>query len=185
MKGCGLVVTVDCGTNAHLAAGGSCRGRARGDRRRSSRRRTAVCPRATAIVNPNRLDETSPHGSLAAVGVAFLLVVAVNRAATARRVGTAAAALEPDLLGWLDLVALGTVCDVVPLTGVNRALVAQGIKVARRNANPPGLAALAAVAGVNEPIDAYHLGFVNRPTRQRRRGGVGAADPRRAPARHG
>jgi single-stranded-DNA-specific exonuclease len=81
---------------------------------------------------------------------------------------------EPNLLDWLDLVALGTVCDVVPLSGVNRALVAQGIKVARRNANP-GLAALAAVAGVNEPLDAYHLGFVLGP-RVNAGGRVGAAD---------
>ena len=70
-------------------------------------------------------------------------------------------------------MALGTVCDVVPLTGFNRALVAQGIKVARRNANP-GLAALAAVAGVTEPLDAYHLGFVLGP-RVNAGGRVGAA----------
>src|SRR5205085_11072017 len=69
---------------------------------------------------------------------------------------------EPDLLQWLDLVALGTVCDVVKLTGVNRALVAQGIKVARRGENP-GLRALAAVGRVSSPIDAYHLGFVLGP----------------------
>jgi single-stranded-DNA-specific exonuclease len=72
------------------------------------------------------------------------------------------------------LVALGTVCDVVPLAGLNRALVAQGIKVARRRDNP-GLAALAAVAGVAEPIDAYHLGFVLGP-RVNAGGRVGAAD---------
>ena len=81
---------------------------------------------------------------------------------------------EPDLMGWLDLVALGTVCDVVPLAGLNRALVAQGIKIARRNANP-GMAALTAVAGVNEPLDAYHLGFVLGP-RVNAGGRVGAAD---------
>ena len=75
---------------------------------------------------------------------------------------------------WLDLVALGTVCDVVPLTGINRALVAQGIKVARRGANP-GLAALAAVGRVTSPIDAYHLGFVLGP-RVNAGGRVGAAD---------
>jgi single-stranded-DNA-specific exonuclease len=77
-------------------------------------------------------------------------------------------------MGWLDLVALGTVCDVVPLAGLNRAFVAQGIKVARHNPNP-GLAALAAVAGVNEPLDAYHLGFVLGP-RVNAGGRVGAAD---------
>src|SRR5262249_41843837 len=130
-------------------------------------------PCATAIVNPNRLDESSPHGSLAAVGVAFLLVVAVNRAL--RQSGWyVGERIEPDLMGWLDLVALGTVCDVVPLVGLNRAFVAQGIKIARRNANV-GLAALAAVAGVNEPLDAYHLGFVLGP-RVNAGGRVGSAD---------
>jgi single-stranded-DNA-specific exonuclease len=77
-------------------------------------------------------------------------------------------------MGWLDLVALGTVCDVVPLFGINRALVAQGIKIARHNANP-GLAALAAVAGVSEPLDAHHLGFFLGP-RVNAGGRVGAAD---------
>jgi single-stranded-DNA-specific exonuclease len=132
-----------------------------------------LLPAAIAIVNPNRLDEESPHRNLAAVGVAFLLVVAVNRAL--RQAGWYANdRTEPELMGWLDLVALGTICDVVPLFGINRALVAQGIKVARRNANP-GLAALGAIAGVNEPIDAYHLGFLLGP-RVNAGGRVGAAD---------
>ena len=76
------------------------------------------------------------------MGVAFLLVVALNRAL--RRAGWYETRPEPDLLAWLDLVALGTVCDVVPLTGLNRALVAQGLKVMRRRGNI-GLAALADV----------------------------------------
>jgi single-stranded-DNA-specific exonuclease len=171
-EGARVVVTVDCGTNAHLPLAEAA---------------TAglevivvdhhvaepLLPCAAAIVNPNRLDEESPHSGLAAVGVAFLLVVAVNRAL--RLAGWyAGGRAEPDLLGWLDLVALGTVCDVVPLTGLNRAFVAQGIKVARRNANP-GFAALAAVAGINEPLDAYHLGFVLGP-RVNAGGRVGAAD---------
>ena len=140
-----------------------------------------LLPRAVAVVNPNRLDESSPHGALAAVGVAFLLVVAVNR--ELRRAGWyGAGRTEPDLLQWLDLVALGTVCDVVPLAGVNRALVAQGTKVARRRDNP-GLAALAAVAGIGEPIDTYHLGLCARPAGQCRRPGR-RRRPRRAPARN-
>jgi single-stranded-DNA-specific exonuclease len=171
-EGLRVVVTVDCGTNAHLPLA---------DAADSGLDVIVIdhhvaeplLPRAAAVVNPNRLDENSSHGSLAAVGVAFLLVVAVNRAL--REAGWyAGARCEPDLLGWLDLVALGTVCDVVPLTGLNRALVAQGIKVARRGANP-GLAALAAVAGVTEPLDAYHLGFVLGP-RVNAGGRIGAAD---------
>src|SRR6266478_1549416 len=171
-EGARVVVTVDCGMTAHLPLAEAA----------DAGLDVIVIdhhvpeptlPAAIAIVNPNRLDEESPHGSLAAVGVAFLLVVALNRAL--RLAGWYVnGRAEPDLMGWLDLVALGTVCDVVPLFGVNRALVAQGIKVARHNANP-GLAALAAVAGVSEPLDAYHLGFLLGP-RVNAGGRVGAAD---------
>ncbi|HWD60351.1 MAG TPA: single-stranded-DNA-specific exonuclease RecJ [Stellaceae bacterium] len=172
--GVGLVVTVDCGTTAHEALEAA---------------RTAgldlividhhvaepLLPSAIAVVNPNRLDEASAHGQLAAVGVAFLLAVAANRAL--RDAGWYHDRPEPDLMQWLDLVALGTVCDVVPLTGLNRALVAQGIKVARRGANPGmvALAALGAANGRSEPIDAYQLGFVLGP-RVNAGGRVGAAD---------
>jgi single-stranded-DNA-specific exonuclease len=171
-EGASLVVTVDCGTTAHqpLAAAGEC-----GldviviDHHVAE----PLLPAAIALVNPNRLDEVSPHGSLAAVGVAFLLVVAVNRAL--REAGWYSAARpEPDLLEWLDLVALGTVCDVVPLNGLNRAFVAQGLKVARRRTNP-GLDALVAVAAINEAIDAHHLGFALGP-RVNAGGRVGESD---------
>jgi single-stranded-DNA-specific exonuclease len=171
-EGLRVAVTVDCGTNAHLPLA---------DAADAGLEVIVVdhhvaeplLPRAFAIVNPNRLDETSPPGQLAAVGVAFLLAVAVNRAL--RRDGWySGGRAEPDLLQWLDLVALGTVCDVVPLTGVNRALVAQGIKVARRNGNP-GLTALGAIANLNEPLDAYHLGFILGP-RVNAGGRVGEAD---------
>jgi single-stranded-DNA-specific exonuclease len=171
-EGIRVVVTVDCGTNAHSPLAEAA---AAGLEVIVVDHHVAepLLPRAAAIVNPNRLDEESPHGALAAVGVAFLLIVAVNRAL--RRAGWYAGdRAEPDLTGWLDLVALGTVCDVVPLAGLNRAFVAQGIKVARRGDNP-GLMALAAVAGVNEPLDAYHLGFVLGP-RVNAGGRVGAAD---------
>src|SRR5271166_4268125 len=164
-EGARVVVTVDCGTNAHLPLAEAA---AAGLEVIVVDHHVAepLLPRATAIVNPNRLDEASPHRGLAAVGVAFLLVVAVNRAL--RQAGWyGAGRSEPDLLGWLDLVALGTVCDVVPLAGLNRALVAQGIKVARRNANA-GLAALAAVAGVNEPLAAEFAGRLDVYNRERR-----------------
>jgi single-stranded-DNA-specific exonuclease len=176
-EGAAVVVTVDCGATAHapLAAAADC-----GldvivvDHHATE----PLLPPALALINPNRLDETSPHGALAAVGVAFLLVVAVNRALREagwyRRGGDGGGRGEPDLLQWLDLVALGTVCDVVPLTGLNRAFVAQGIKVARQARNA-GLRALASVGGVSSPIDAYHLGFVLGP-RVNAGGRVGAAD---------
>lgn len=130
-------------------------------------------PRAIAVVNPNRLDEAPGFGQLAAVGVTFLLVVAINRRLRAMGYYTPDRP-EPNLLGWLDLVALGTVCDVVPLTGLNRALVGQGLKILRGRSNV-GLAALADVAGVAEPPGAYHLGFLLGP-RVNAGGRVGQAD---------
>ncbi|HEX3953456.1 MAG TPA: single-stranded-DNA-specific exonuclease RecJ [Stellaceae bacterium] len=170
-EGAAVVVTVDCGATAHepLAAAAD----AGLDVIVVDHHVTEpLLPRSLALINPNRLDETSPHGVLAAVGVAFLMVVALNRAL--RDAGWYGTRPEPDLLQWLDLVALGTVCDVVPLTGLNRALVAQGIRVMRRAANP-GLRALAAIGGVTTPLDAYHLGFVLGP-RVNAGGRVGASD---------
>src|SRR5438067_11300239 len=172
--GAAVVVTVDCGATAHepLAAAAEA-----GldvivvDHHVTEPR----LPPAFAQINPNRLDEDSPHDVLAAVGVVFLLAVALNRAL--REAGWYRDRAEPDLLQWLDLVALGTVCDVVPLAGINRALVSQGLRVMRRAVNP-GLKALAAVAatnGSNGPIDAYKLGFVLGP-RVNAGGRVGAAD---------
>ena len=87
-------------------------------------------PAILATVNPNRLDDSSGLRSLCAAGVAFLAAVATARAL--RRSGFFAGRAEPDLMGLLDLVALATVCDVMPLTGVNRALVSQGLKIMAR-----------------------------------------------------
>jgi single-stranded-DNA-specific exonuclease len=171
-EGAAVAVTVDCGTLAYDALAAAAEDGL--DVVVVDHHVAApLLPQAVAILNPNRLDETSPHGALAAVGVAFLLAVALNRAL--REAGWySGGRAEPDLLQWLDLVALGTVADVVPLTGLNRALVAQGIKVARRGRNR-GLAALATVAQIKEPISAYHLGFVLGP-RVNAGGRVGAAD---------
>jgi single-stranded-DNA-specific exonuclease len=169
--GAAVVVTVDCGVTAHAPLATAAEAGLDVivvDHHVAE----PLLPRALALINPNRLDETSPCGALAAVGVAFLLVVAVNRAL--REAGWYRGHAEPDLLQWLDLVALGTVCDVVPLAGLNRALVAQGLKVARQQRNP-GLRALAAAAGASGPIDAYHLGFVLGP-RVNASGRVGQAD---------
>ena len=158
-EGIGVVVTVDCGTLAFEPLAG-----AAGlgldviviDHHQSEPR----LPVAHAVVNPNRLDENSPHRTLAAVGLVFLLLVALNRALRER--GWFAGRPEPSLLQWLDLVALGTVCDVVPLTGLNRVYVAQGLKVLGERRNP-GLRALADVAGVDGRPGSYHLGFVLGP----------------------
>lgn len=129
-------------------------------------------PAAVAVVNPNRLDEAPGFGHLAACGVTFVTLVAVNRALRAK--GWFAGRAEPDLRGILDLTALGTVCDVVPLTGLNRAFIAQGLKVMAGRSSP-GLAALADVAGLDRKPDPYHLGFVLGP-RINAGGRVGRAD---------
>ncbi len=118
-------------------------------------------PEAFALVNPNRQDDVSGFDQLAAVGVTFMLLVALNRLLRKKGVYNGKCP-EPDLLQWLDLVALGTVCDVVPLKGLNRAFAAQGLKVLAGGQNT-GLAALAEAARISAPMDAYHLGFVLGP----------------------
>ena len=169
-QGAAVVVTVDCGATAFAAL----------DEAADFGLETIVVDHHVGepnlpkglVVNPNRFDESNSCGNLAAVGVAFLLAVATNRAL--RQAGHYASRAEPDLMALLDLVALGTVCDVVPLTGVNRVLVAQGLKVLAQRANP-GLAALADAAKIGERIDCYHLGFILGP-RVNAGGRVGAAD---------
>ncbi|MEI6557395.1 MAG: single-stranded-DNA-specific exonuclease RecJ [Rhodospirillaceae bacterium] len=170
-QGVKLAVTVDCGTSAFeplAAAAGAGLDVIVIDHHAAE----ATLPTALAVVNPNRLDDRSGLGALCAAGVVFLTLVALNR--DLRRLGWFASRPEPDLLGWLDLVALGTVCDVVPLVGLNRALVTQGLKVMARRANT-GLAALADVAGASGPPEAYHAGFVLGP-RVNAGGRVGASD---------
>jgi len=158
--GATLIVTVDCGTTSvdalaraqelgvdvvvldhHLAG--------------------SVLPPAVAIVNPNREDDISGLGHLAAVGLVFMTLVAVNRELR-RRGHYQGLVREPDLLQWLDLVALGTVCDVVGLTGLNRAFVVKGLLALARGSNP-GLAALGRASRLDGPIAAHHLGFMLGP----------------------
>ena len=154
-QGASLVITVDCGATAFEAI----------DAANALGLEVIILdhhvgadetPNALAVVNPNRADETSPHQQLAAVGVCFLFAIGLNR--SLRDAGKP----EIDLMVLLDLVALGTVADVASLTGVNRALVAQGLKVmsARRN---PGIDALLNVASVTDALRPYHLGFMLGP----------------------
>jgi single-stranded-DNA-specific exonuclease len=117
-------------------------------------------PEAIAIVNPNRQDDLSGLGHLCAAGVAFMTLVALNR--ELRRRGAFVSIKEPDLLGMLDLVALGTVADVVPLIGLNRAFVARGLDVMRRRERI-GMTALADIARIGGPPEPYHLGFLIGP----------------------
>ena len=171
-EGTALVITVDCGVTAHEPLTEA--GRAGLDVIVIDHHQAEMAlPPALAVVDPNRLDDASPHKQLAAVGVSFLLAVGVNRALRAAG-WYSAARPEPDLRRWLDLVALGTVADVVPLTGINRALVRQGLRVMADRANA-GLAALADVARLREPPGAYHLGFLLGP-RVNAGGRVGQAD---------
>ncbi len=158
-QGASVVVTVDCGTTSFeplQAAHDAGLDVIVVDHHEAE----AGLPAALAVINPKRLDEESPHGNLAAVGVTFLLAVALNR--KLRQSGWYETRTEPNLMGWLDIVALGTVCDVVPLHGLNRALVTQGLKVMAKRGNA-GLAALADVAGISEPPGAFHAGFLLGP----------------------
>jgi len=160
-EGADLVITVDCGTTAFApleAAADAGLDVIVVDHHVAE----PALPRAIAVVNPNRLDDRSGQGTLAAVGVTFLLTAATTR--TLRDSGwyESSGRKEPDLLGLLDLVALGTVCDVVPLTGLNRAFVSQGLKVMGKRRNP-GLVALSDVARVESKLTEYHAGFLLGP----------------------
>jgi single-stranded-DNA-specific exonuclease len=158
--GARLIITVDCGGTSHGPLGLAAKLGAEVvviDHHGM----TEELPEAVAVVNPNRHDCLSGQGHLAAAGVTFLMLIAVTRyLRTAGFYGNGHP--EPDLLSWLDLVALATVCDVVPLTGVNRAFVAQGLKVMHKRRNP-GLKALADVAGLSTAPTCYHLGFLLGP----------------------
>lgn len=118
----------------------------------------AEMPQCAALVNPNRQDDLSGLGFLCAAGVVFMTLVATNRALR----DAAPDAQLPDLLSWLDMVALATVCDVVPLEGINRAFVATGLRILSRFQNA-GLKALMNTARLDGPPTPYHLGFVLGP----------------------
>jgi single-stranded-DNA-specific exonuclease len=159
-QGASLVVTVDCGAAADdsfLAA------RALGlDAVVLDHHATETNPPVLAHVNPNGPDDSSGLKQICAAGLTFLFLVAVQRVLRQRGWFAEAGLAEPDLLGLLDLVALATVADVVPLTGVNRAFVRQGSR--KMDAlERPGLAALARLANVQPPFSTYHLGFVFGP----------------------
>ena len=170
-KGITLLVTVDCGTTsleplseaAKLGLDTIVIDHHQAD---------VELPPAYAIVNPNRADDLSGLGHLAAVGLVFLTLVAVNRQLRLR--GYWAARAEPDLLSLLHLVALGTVADVVPLTGLNRAFVAKGL-IALRRREHVGITALMDAARLTGPPEPWHLGFLLGP-RINAGGRIGRAD---------
>ncbi|MFN3552909.1 MAG: single-stranded-DNA-specific exonuclease RecJ [Novosphingobium meiothermophilum] len=161
-EGSELIVTVDCGAMAHEAL---TMAQAAGvdvivvDHHKCA----AQLPPAAALVNPNRLDESdeaAAHGHLAAVGMAFLLAVATVRELRAR--GWFDKGKAPDLMALLDLVALGTVADVAQIKGLNRALVAQGLKIMARRQNI-GLSALIDASRLSRAPTCSDLGFALGP----------------------
>lgn len=158
-QGVELVITVDSGAAAHEPLGHA---HAIGldvvvlDHHLMS----CAPPPALAVVNPNRPDCGSGQGHLTAAGVTFVTLAAINR--LARKRGSIGSNHLPDLMAWLDLAALGTVCDVAPLVGFNRALVAQGLKILARGEGV-GLRALARTAGKERCGAVYDLGFVLGP----------------------
>ena len=156
-RGASLIVTVDCGTNSAVSI----------DAAREAGADVVVLDHhqvggpllsAVAVVNPNRDDDLSGQGHLCAAGVVFLALVQTARVLRIERPD----ADQPDLLSMLDLVALATVCDVVSLTGVNRAFVVKGLLAARQQ-NNAGLNALARVSRIGEPVGTFHLSFMIGP----------------------
>ena len=119
-------------------------------------------PNAVAVINPNRLDETSGYKNLAAVGVSFLFAVALCKSLKEIDFFKKSNLQAPDLMQYFDLVALGTVCDVMQLTDLNRAFVAQGLKVAQSRLNI-GYRTLSDIANIQEIPNCYHLGFILGP----------------------
>jgi len=155
-EGATLLITLDCGTTSFAPLA------------HAKTRNCAVLildhhlgtqklPPADALVNPNRPDDISGMGYLCAAGVTFMALVATNRELRQRGISNL-----PDLMALLDLVALATICDVVPLKGLNRAFVVRGIETMRNGKNP-GLASLALAARIGGPVNPYHLGFMLGP----------------------
>lgn len=158
-QGHSLVIMVDCGTTAFEALAHA---KTIGldviiiDHHISA----PLMPEVVALINPNRIDESSPLTTLCAAALSFVFLVALHR--RLRQEQWFVAKSEPDLRQYLDLVALGTVCDVMPLTHLNRAFVTQGLKVLHHRSNI-GLKALSDIAGIDESPSAYHLGFMLGP----------------------
>ena len=159
-QGCELLLTLDCGVLAHDPLAHAAELGLTAiivDHHQASE----TLPQAHAVINPNRQDDTSGFGYLCAAGVVMILVATINKLLRARGWYTPSRP-EPNMLQWLELVALATVCDVVPLKGLNRAYVTQGLKIMSRRENL-GLAQLADVGRLKRSPDVYALGFVLGP----------------------
>ncbi|MEP9374154.1 single-stranded-DNA-specific exonuclease RecJ [Mesorhizobium sp. KR1-2] len=157
-RGARLIVTVDCGTNSAAAIEAAREAGADVVVLDHHQVGGALPDTAVAIVNPNREDDLSGQGHLCAAGVVFLALVQTAKVLRKQRPDLP----QADLLSMLDLVALATVCDVVPLIGVNRAFVVKGLVAIRQQRNV-GLGALARVSRIGEPINSFHLAFLIGP----------------------
>ena len=157
-RGATLIITVDCGSTSHesLAVAADRKTDVVVIDHHQVNKELPVC---LALINPNREDDLSGQGHLCAAGVVYLVLVGALR--LLRQTGDPRAA-SVDLLSMLDLVALATVCDVVPLKGLNRAYVVKGLVAARHMGNA-GLSALFKKAGLGGPVTPYHLGFLVGP----------------------
>ena len=158
-KGCKLVLTVDCGTTANISIEEATNNGIKivvVDHHQQG----GKLPENCFIINPNRNKDKSNLNHLAAVGVSFLLLVSIHRKLKEKKIFKKTQ--EPNLLDFLDLVALGTICDVVKLDTLNRAFVKQGLKIINQTKNL-GLRSLIESSGIKNEIDEYHLGYVLGP----------------------
>ena len=155
-----LIFTVDCGTSSFKAI----------DFAKNNidvivldhHQSSIELPKAFSIINPNRLDDKSNLQYLCAAGVTFMFLVSLNRELRLRKWFEDNDIKEPNLLDYLDLVSLGTVCDVVPLIGLNRAMVKQGLKILKYKKNL-GLKTLLDVSKINSSPSTYQLGYMLGP----------------------
>ena len=119
-------------------------------------------PKAFSVINPNRVDDNSKLNYLCAAGVCFMTLISINALLRKSNWFVENKINEPDLLNFLDLVSLGTICDVVPLVGLNRAIVKQGLKIFNLKKNL-GLKTLIDICKIESKTSTYHLGYIIGP----------------------
>ena len=160
-KNVNLIITVDCGTMSYEPIDFALNKKVDVivlDHHQSE----LSLPNAFSIINPNRFDDSSDLNHLCAAGVCFMTLISLNSSLRKINWFTENNLTEPNLLEYLDLVSLGTICDVVPLIGLNRAFVKQGLKVVNQRKNL-GLKTLIDVCKINNQASTYHLGYIIGP----------------------
>ena len=160
-KGVKVIFTVDCGTLSFDAINYAKKNNIDVmviDHHQSE----VTLPDAFSIINPNRLDDKSNLQYLCAAGVTFMFLVSINRELRSNNWFNKNKINEPNLINFLDLVSLGTVCDVVPLTGLNRAIVKQGLKIIQSKKNL-GIKTLLSICNIDTNPSTYHLGYILGP----------------------